>query len=301
LTLRAATLIFAIALALISPALASPPGGGEPPMKASDLLRPAVGNEKPGRGGDYYTWIDRLQKPRGSVTKLMVTTPQGILSRTIAVNDKALTPEERKQDDERTRRLLDPEKMRDKAKKQHEDQQHIERILFALPDALQCDYASSPHDEHNLRLECSPNPNFSAPDYESQVLQGMKAVILINREDKRIARIEGTLFKDVTFGWGFLGRLNCGGRIEITQTRVAGKHWGLTRMQLAFEGRILVVKPLNIIETQTSWNYRPVPGMTVAQALEFLRNAPAQTPPLDSRSPHKGPAGLPGFQDTTLR
>ena len=31
----------------------------------------------------------------------------------------------------------------------------------------------------------------------------MKTVILIDREDKRIARIEGTLFKDVTFGWGF--------------------------------------------------------------------------------------------------
>jgi hypothetical protein len=304
--LRAATLIFAIALALVSPALASPPGGGEPPLKANDLLRQAVGNEKPGGGGDYYTWIDRLQKPRGSVTKRMVTTPQGILSRTIAIDDKALTPEERKQDDERTGRLLDPEKMRDKAKKQREDQQHIERLLFALPDALQCDYAPSPRDERNFRLECSPNPNFSAPNYEAQVLQGMKAVILIDREDTRIARIEGTLFKDVTFGWGFIGRLNRGGRIEIAQSKVIGKHWGLTWMQLAFEGRIIIVKPLNITETETSWNYRPVPGMTVAQALEFLRNAPAQTAPLDSRTldsrtPRKSPAALPGSHQTILR
>ncbi len=47
-------------------------------------------------------------------------------------------------------------------------------------------------------------------------------------------------------------------------------------MQLKFEGRVLVVKPLKIEENETSWDYRPVPRMTVAQALEFLRNAPAE-------------------------
>jgi hypothetical protein len=289
---RTATLIFALALALICPALASPPNAGEPTSPANDLLRQVVANEKLAARDDYYAWIDRLQKPRGSVTKLMVNTPQGILARTIAFNDQALTVEERRQDDERAQRLLDPEKMREKARKQQEDQQHIERLLLALPDAFQCAYAPSAHDDRNLRLECSPNPGFSPPNYESQVLQGMKAVILIDREDKRIARIEGTLFKDVAFGWGFLGRLNRGGRIEITQSRVAGKHWGITWMQLTFEGRIVVVKPLNIREAQTSWDYRPVPRMSVAQALEFLRNSPIQPPPLDSRTQHQSPAAI---------
>jgi hypothetical protein len=297
--LRTARLIFVIALALISPALASPPDGGEP--KANDLLRQAIANEKLSRRDDYYAWIDRVQKPRGSVTKLMVNTPEGMLARIIALNDHALTPDERRQDDERTRHLLDPEKMREKAKKQQEDQQHIERLLFALADAFQCAYAPSGHDDRNLRLECSPNPKFSPPNYESQVLQGMKTVILIDREDRRIARIEGTLFRDVTFGWGFIGRLNRGGHIEITQSRVVGKHWGVTWMQLTFEGRVIVVKPLNIQETQTSWDYRSVPRMTVAQALEFLRNSSAQAPPLDSRTQHKSPAAIPGSHAAILR
>jgi hypothetical protein len=299
--LQTARLIFAIVLALISPALASPTDGGEPALKANDLLRQAVANEKLGGHDDYYAWIDRLQKPRGSVTKLMVNTPQGILARTIAFNDKALTPDERQQDDERTHHLLDPEKMREKAKKQQEDQQHIEHLLFALADAFQCEYAPTAHDDRNLRLECSPNPHFSPPNYESQVLQGMKTVILIDREDKRIARIEGTLFKDVTFGWGFLGRLNRGGSIEITQSRVVGKHWGITWMQLTFEGRVAVVKPLKIQETQTSWDYRPVPRMTVAQALEFLSTSPVQAPPLDSRTQHKSPATMPSSHAAILR
>jgi hypothetical protein len=269
---RTARLILTI-IALISPALARPGDTVQP--AANDLLRQAVANEKLASREDYYAWMDRLQKPRGSVTKLMVSTPQGILGRIVSYNDRALTPDERQQDDSRIDRLLDPEMMREKARKQHDDQQHIERVLYALADAFQCQYADV-HDDHNLRLECSPNPNFSAPNYESQVLGGMKSVILIDRADKRISRIEGTLFKEVTFGWGFLGRLNHGS-IEITQSKVAGKHWAITAMQLTFEGRVIVLKPLKIEETETAWDYRPVPGMTVALALEYLRSYPAKT------------------------
>jgi hypothetical protein len=270
--LPAAGRILAIAIALISPAMAGPHDPGQPTLRANDLLRQAIATERSAGKDDYYAWMDRVQKPRGAVTKLMVNTPQGILSRIVAFNDRALTPPERHQDDERINRLLDPARMREKNKKQHDDQDHVQRLILALPDALHCEYASAPHDDRNLRLECAPNPAFSPPNFESQVLQGMTAVILIDREEERIARIEGTLFKDVTFGWGFLGRLNRGGHIEITQCRVSGRHWGITHMHLAFQGRVVLVKPLNVIETEDSWDYRPVPRMSVAQALEYLRS-----------------------------
>ena len=272
LRLRRASLILAITIALLSPALARPGDAAEP--TANDLLRQAVANEKIAGREDYYAWMDRLQKPRGAVTKLMVSTPQGILAKVVAFNERSLTPDERRQDDARIDRLRDPEMMREKARKQHDDQQHIERVLYALADAFHCEYAAA-NDDRNLRLECSPNPKFSPPNYESQVLQGMTAVILIDREDKRISRIEGTLFKEVTFGWGFLARLQRG-NIEIAQSKVSGKHWGITRMQLRFEGRLVVFKSLNIEETETAWDYRPVPRMSVAQALEFLRSYPAK-------------------------
>ena len=243
------------------------------PTDANELLRQAVANEKRVSGSEFYAWMDRLQKPRGTVTKLMVATPQGIVARTVAYNDKALTADERRQDDERIIRLLDPQKMREKAKKQQEDQQHIERILTALPDAFRCEYAADPPGERNLRLECSPRPGFSPPNYESQVLQGMNAVVLIDRDEHRIAKIEGKLFRDVNFGWGFLGRLNRGGSIEIAQSKVAGKHWDITEMKLVFDGRLLMVKPLRIEESESSWEYRPVPSMSVKEALEYLRKA----------------------------
>lgn len=287
LRLLSPTLAFGLLFALLSPALASSVQVPDPATGANDLLREAVANEttqdKAIGGSEYLAWMDRVERPRGSVTKLMVNTPQGILSRTVAINDHALSSAERRQDDERTRRLLDPEKMQEKARRQHEDRQHVEHVLRALPDAFRCDYSPAEPQERTMRLECSPNPRFSPPNYESQVLLGMRAEILIDRDERRITRIAGTLFKDVTFGWGFLARLKSGGRIEIDQSRVADRQWGITHLQMTFDGHIVVVKPLHVEETESCWNYRSVPGMTVEQALEFLRNSPSPPPTTSER------------------
>lgn len=262
-------------LALVLPApLCAADRATAPAAPANDTLRHAIQAEKSTDARDgYYVWTDRLQKPRGSVTKLMVSTPVGILSRTVAINDRPLTADERKLDDDRINRLLDPAKMQEKAKHQKDDELHIERLLSALPDAFRCEYNTGQHDDRNLHLDCEPNPGFSPKNFESQILQGMKATILIDREDGRLAHIDGTLFKDVSFGMGILGRLSRG-HIEIVQARVVGKHWGIQHLALSFDGRIIVVKPVHIDETETSWDYRSVPAMTVAQALDYLRSAP---------------------------
>ncbi len=269
---RSAHWILLLALTLAAGAHATDVSA-TPAASPNETLRHAIQVEKNAAKDGYYIWTDRLQKPRGSVTKLMVSTPVGILSRTVAINDRPLTEEERKQDDDRINRLLDPAKMQEKAKRQREDQQHIERLLAAMPDGFHCEYNTAQRDDHNLHLDCEPNPGFSPPNFESQILGGMKASIAIDREDGRITRIDGTLYKDVNFGWGFLGRLSKG-HIEVVQSRVAGKHWGIQRLALSFDGRLIVVKPLHIEETETSWDYRPVQAMTVAQALEFLPSAP---------------------------
>jgi hypothetical protein len=292
--LQRATLTLA-AIILTVPAFCD---AAEPVLKANDLLRQAVANENIGAHDDYYSWTYRMQKPRGTLTKLMVETPEGIVGRTIAINDRALTADERKQDDDRNHRLLDPEKMREKVKKQQEDEQHIARLLHALPDAFQCEYAPAPNAQ-SLRLDCSPNPSFNPPNYESQVLQGMKTVIFIDREDRRISRIEATLFRDVSFGWGIIGKLNRGGYIEIDRSRVAGKHWGVTQLRMTFDGHVVVFKSVKIDQVETAWGYRPVPKMSVAQALDFLRDSPVPSS-LESSTQHESPVAMPGSHESSL-
>ena len=44
-------------------------------------------------------------------------------------------------------------------------------------------------------------------------------------------------------------------------------------MELKFDGKILMMKRLHIEETETEWDFRPVPKMNVRQALEMLRQS----------------------------
>ena len=252
-----------------------------PDAKASgapvDLVRKTVAeelqNEKSAR---YFMWMDRLQKPKGSQTKQMIQTPAGIIARLVAVNDKPLTAEQREQEDDRINRLLDPDKMRKKSRQQKDDEQHVVRLLRTLPDAFTYEYAGTEiagTGDHLVKLNFSPNPNFNPPNRESLVFQGMKGQLWIDPKALRIAKMEGTLFREVDFGWGVLGRLEKGGHFTVAQADVGNGHWDFTRMELKFSGTVLMLKSLHIDQTETEWEFRPVPELNVQQALDMLRRS----------------------------
>ena len=89
--------------------------------------------------------------------------------------------------------------------------------------------------------------------------------------EKRIAEIDGTLQKDVSFGWGILGHLDRGGRFVVQQADVGGKNWELTRMELAFTGKALFFKKLDIRSSDIFSEFRPVPkDLSFAQAVDLL-------------------------------
>ncbi len=246
----------------------------EPPQ---ELVRQAIDSQihdsQPGR---YFMWMERMQRPKGSETKRMIQTPAGNIGRLLAINDKPLTPEQRKQDDERLNQLLDPGKMREKAKSQKEDEQRTLKMLRAMPAAFIYKYAgteTTPQGQHLVRLDFTPNPDYVPPSREVQVFQGMRGQVWIDSQAVRIAKIDGTLFRDVNFGWGILGRLYKGGRFVVEQAQLANGYWDTVHMQLKFDGKILMFKSLHIEEIEHDWDFRPVPKMDVQQALNILRSS----------------------------
>ncbi len=57
----------------------------------------------------------------------------------------------------------------------------------------------------------------------------------------------------------------------IEQKEVAPDYWDTTHMKLHFTGKILLVKSLDIQEDEQTSDYRPVEGMSVAEALNKLK------------------------------
>jgi hypothetical protein len=252
----------------------------EPPQHSfnpHELVRQAVDNEvKAGHDDVSLMFRVRRQTPKAGVqTREYVETAEGTAGMLVAVNDHPISPEQRQQEFARLQQLLqNPVELRKKQKQQKEDSERVNRMVKTLPDAFRYQYEGT--EEVNglelVRLRFQPNPDFDPPSREQQVFTGMDGFLLIEPHQARIARIDGTLFKDVGFGWGILGHLDRGGRFVVVQGPVAKGYWTTTHMQLSFTGKALFFKSINIQETEDSSDFRRVPGhMTFAQGVEMLK------------------------------
>jgi len=101
---------------------------------------------------------------------------------------------------------------------------------------------------------------------------GMKGTVLIDKGAERIAKINGTLFRDVTFGWGILGHLDRGGNFLVEQADVGDGAWEITHIQLNFTGKIMMVKSLTIKSDESLSDFQRVPNdTTFAKAVDLLK------------------------------
>ncbi len=249
------------------------------PIDPIQLVREAAKNEI--RANDvqqYYMFKDSTEWKDHSSVKEIVRTPQGGLSTTLLANGHPLSAEERKKDDEKLQKFAnDPEARRKRREANKADDKRSELMLTSLPDAFLYTYVGTdrgPKGEELVHLKFKPNPSFNPPNHETAVYQGMEGDMIIDANAKRIAKIDGTLFKDVDFGWGILGKLYKGGKFRIVQRDVGDGHWEEVEETLHMNGKILLVKSLTIWSTETMTDFRPVPSnLTTAQALELLHNA----------------------------
>jgi hypothetical protein len=278
----------AIAMAALATVRAGPAFSADQSSESPiELVRRTVQREIAASNSDAKVmFMDRKETPRGSQTKLIVETRDGMAGLTVAINDKPLTPEQRQAEEAHLDGLMsNPEQLKRKQRSEKEDVERITRIMKALPDAFlyQPDGTEIGSQEVGkagdqlVRLKFRPNPRYSPPTHVEQVLTGMQGYILIDPDKCRIAKIDGTLSKDVGFGWGFLGHLDKGGHFLVEQAEVIKEGWETTRMSLSFTGRVLLFKGLNIKSDEVFSNFRPAPSdLSFAQGVELLKKQEAE-------------------------
>jgi len=257
------------------------------PESPIELVRRTAQKELAAGNGDAKVmFTDRKETPHGPQTKLMVETREGMAGMMVAINDKPLTPEQHQAEEAHLAELVgNPEQLRRKQRSEREDAEHITRIMQALPDAFlyEPDGTEIGNQEVGkasdqlVRLKFRPNPKYSPPTRVEQVLTGMQGYILIDADKCRIAKIDGTLGRDVGFGWGFLGHLDKGGHFMVEQAEVIGEGWEITRMSLSFTGRVLLFKGLNIKSDEVFSDFRTAPSdVSFAEGVELLKKQEAE-------------------------
>ncbi len=253
----------------------------------AELVRKAVQNEIKASNDDTAHFLFRGIKttPQGSTTRLYVETKEATAGLVVAYNGKPLTPEQRHAEEERVERfIIHPEELRKKREQERANAERTMRIVRALPDAFLFEYAGEEKGSEGIgrigdplvKLKFQPNPHYEPPSRVEEVLPGMQGYVLVDAVRYRIASIDGTLFKEVSFGWGILGHLDRGGRFVVHQREVGDNLWEISSMTLSFTGKILLIKSLSIISTEVFSGFKPVPAdLTFAQALELLKKEDA--------------------------
>jgi hypothetical protein len=146
-------------------------------------------------------------------------------------------------------------------------------MLKALPRALIFEFDG--RENGLLRFTFRPDPDFSPKDRETQMYRGMEGTLWLEPRQERIVRIEGRLVKDVSFGWGILGRLNKGGIYEIAQTQISPGVWRITTLNVDVKGRLLLVNSFRMFREESNSHFRRTSvSMTYRDAVQALLSTP---------------------------
>lgn len=261
----------------------------QPSESPVELVRRTVNNEiGPGGGNTKSMYVNRKQTQHGSQTKLVVETREGTAGMMILIDGKRLTPEQRQAEERRLSELAkNPEELKKRQRSENEDAERTERIMRALPEAFLYEPDGTVAGTHEVgkpgdqlvRLKFRPNPNYSPPSHVEQILTGLEGYMLIDADQHRIAKIDGTLGKEVGFGWGILGHLDRGGHFLVEQADVTKGEWELTRMSLNLTGKALLFKSINIKSEEVCTDFRPAPSnLTFAEGVELLKKQQAELP-----------------------
>ena len=255
-----------------------------PQISPDEVVRQTVSREvaAANQPSQKHMFRSRKQTPRGSQTKLYIETKDAMAGMLIAINDQPLTPQQQQAETDHLNWLAgNPEQLRKKHAREKEDADHTLRIVRALPDAFRYKYAGTEVSGPDLgkagdelvKLEFTPNPAYSPPTKVEQVLEGMQGYLLIDTTAHRIARIDGTLFREVSFGWGIIGHLDKGGHFRVQQADVGDGSWDITAMSLQITGKILLFKGLSMISDEKLSDFHSVPDdLTFSKGVDLLRN-----------------------------
>jgi hypothetical protein len=275
------SVLWAVLLGILTSARAlhGADGSGSAPLdfqadpQARAQVRSIVANELKAQENDRTHWLFKLRKEssKGSRLQDVITTPQGNLARTVLIDGKPPTAEQKQAEDEKIRNILsDPDVQRKRLKQEKEDNDRALIMVRALPNAFF--FRQIGKDGNVAKFQFRPDPDYKPQSREESVYTGMSGELWLDVEQKRLRRIDAHLFHDVDFGWGILGRLYKGGSFMVQQEPVGGSpHYETTKMVLNLTGKALFFKSIAFQEQEYESDFRRVPdNITLVQGADLL-------------------------------
>ena len=240
-------------------------------VPAAELINEVIANELADRV-QQRKWMYVIAKREGNktVTEEQVETKDGLLYRVLAIDGTPLNPDQRQQDNARMNRLLhDPDQQLKIKRGVEEDEQKLQKLMRLMPEAFLYDYDGV---EGNLvRIKFRPNSNYNPLTYEARVAHSLGGILLIDSQQKRLAKLSGRLLNRVEFGYGLLGHIDDGGTIEIRRVQVGDSQWKTDLINIQVSGRLVFFKTISEQQYETRSDFRAVSGdLSLLEASQIL-------------------------------
>jgi hypothetical protein len=241
------------------------------PPPAVDLIHEMTANELADRVAQHR-WMYLIDKRDGkrTITEEQVETKDGPLYRVVAIDRTPLNPDQRQQEDVRMDSMLQDPSQQLKSKQRHEeDEQKLEKLIGLLPEAFLFDYDGM--EGNSVRIKFRPNPDYTPKTYEARVAHCLAGIIMVDAQQKRLAKLSGQLVNGVEFGYGLLGHIDNGGTIEIGRVQVAPSQWKTALVNIQLSGRLMFFKTINKQQYEIRSEFRAVSGdLSLLEARSLL-------------------------------
>lgn len=220
----------------------------------------------------YYQYLEKNISSGSSRTSVQIATPHGYVDRLIAVNGQPPGKEQLQKNEQLLQNLLTNTRLQQsRFKDQRSNTLRRDNVIKDVPNAFIFTYDGRSKDGL-IKLKFRPAPGFNPSSRQSLILEGMAGEVWVDPSTQRMAKIDGTLIKDVTIGWGFLARLNKGGRFLMEQTQGPNGTWHQRLLSVHFDGTELIFKHIHIHETIVRAFFKQVPdNLTISQAVHMLQ------------------------------
>jgi hypothetical protein len=240
-------------------------------QSAREMVQQATQVEIAASKSDHSLWRYRQEEkvPVQSVS-IVVETAQGSVKEKIVQEGRPVSAAETAAERKRLQGFVhDPSAQEKQRRDGAHDDESAEKLLRMLPEAFLWKVTSQT--SALTTLEFVPDPKFNPSGMEARVMSTMGGQLVIDRAQKRIRTIRGTLTQDVNIGYGLLGRLRQGGTFDVERRELAPGLWQITETHVHIEGRALLFKTIGQQQDEINSDYRRVPeSTTLEQAVLML-------------------------------
>jgi hypothetical protein len=248
--------------------------GAVPAQQIRELLQRAeekdLENDKRQRD---YTYLERVERHelegQGRIKKTETRTLEVLqiygedVERLIAKDDKSLSPDEARKEDEKIQKVIDKrknesvEERRKRLEREEKNREEDRKFVLEIADAFNFRLTGSEviNGRDSWVFDGEPRPGYEPKQRNAKMLSKFRGRVWIDKIEAQWVKLDITAIDTISIGF-VLARVHKGTHLIIELTRVNDEVWLPKRVQLHFDARVALFKSYDDDVEQTYLDYK---------------------------------------------